>query len=118
MVEKESKEFWIEKHNLPWLLILLCRVINYQVERIDLEMILYNLAGTSVQDNRWFAWQLAGDAAIDFRFARDMENTDILFIEFSFDKKISCAVDVCIFTVQHFYLSHKHYDTDFKIDYE
>lgn len=115
MDKSESREFWVEKANLPWLLLLLSRVVNYKIDSSDLDIILYDLTATAREQDLWAATQLVGEITIDIRLARDMENTNIIFIRLLFEKQIVNAIDVCIMVVQDFYLSHKHYHIDLEI---
>ena len=115
MTKPTTNEFWVFEPNLVWTLFLISHVIKYDIDSDDLNAIKYGLTSTSKEQDLWWNYQFIGNETIDLRFARDEENTDIIFIELSFDKKLSAQIDLCIFVVQDFYLQHRNYHTDLKI---
>jgi hypothetical protein len=96
--------FWIFEPNLVPTLLLLSHCIKYDVSSNDLDAIEYGLTSTSSEQDVWWTYQLTGDKIIDMEFARDEENTDIIFIRLSFDKELSAQIDLCIFMVENFFI--------------
>ena len=89
MTQNVTSEFWIFEPNLVWTLLLLSHLAKYDVDSDDLNAIKYGLTSTSKEQNIWWNYQLTGNKTIDLRFALDEENTEIIFIELSFDKELS-----------------------------
>jgi hypothetical protein len=115
MTETAMREFWVFEPNLVWTLLLLSHVVKYDLDNNDVNAVKYGLTSTTKGKNLWWTYQLTGDQTIDLRFAREAEDTDIIFIELHFDKKLSAQIDLCIFVVQDFYLQHRNYHTDLKV---
>lgn len=115
MSENVTTEFWFYEPNLVPTLLLLSHILKYDVDSNDLDIIKYGLTSTSPVRNLWFTYQLNGEKTIEMRCARDDENTDIIFVQLTVDSQLLPQVDLCIFTVQGFFMSHRRYHTDLKI---
>ena len=115
MTENIRTDFWFFEPNLVPVLLLLSHIIKYDFDSSDLDAIKYGLTSSSREKNLWWAYQLIGEKTIDMQFARDDDNTDIIFIQLTFDKALAPQVELCVFMVQDFFISHRHYHTDLKI---
>ena len=115
MNDTVTKEFWIFEPNLVWTLFLLSYIAKYEIGSDDLDTVKYDLTSTSQEKDLWSTFQLLGTEKIDLSLAREEENTDIIFIKISFDKRLSAQIDFCIFIVQDFHLQHRNYHTDLNI---
>jgi hypothetical protein len=115
MTENTTREFWVFEPNLVWTLFLLSHVVKYEVDSDDINAVKYGLTSTSKEKSIWWTYQLIGTKTIDLRFSRSEEETDIIFIELSFDKELSAQIDLCIFVVQDFHLQHRNLHTDLKV---
>jgi hypothetical protein len=115
MTDTVTKEFWVFETNLVWTLFLLSHIAKYDIGSSDLEAVKYDLTATSQEKDLWTTYQLIGTEKIDLRLAREEDNTDIIFIKVSFDKKLLSQIDFCIFIVQDFYLDHRFRHTDLNI---
>ena len=109
MTDSVTKGFWIYEQDLLPTLLILSHLVGYDFGDDDLNAIEYGLTGTSDEKNNWWTYQFIADQTIDLRFARDEDNTDIIFIQLSFDKDLYGQVDLAIYIVQEFNLRHKHY---------
>ncbi|GEM_PF-2839804 len=115
MTESAIKEFWVYEPNLVWTLLLLSHIVKYNIGSDDLNAVKYGLTSTSQEKDLWWTYQLIGKEKIDLSFTRKEENTDIIYIKLSFDKKLETQIDFCIFIVQEFHLQHRNYHTDLKV---
>ncbi|AFD08606.1 hypothetical protein [Solitalea canadensis] len=104
MAETIKRKFWIFEPDLNCTLLLIAHVAKYDIDSDDLNAIIYGLTSTSQEKDIWWTYQFVGNKIIDLCFARDDDNTDIIFIELSFSKELSSQIDLCIFAVQDFYL--------------
>lgn len=115
MTDIVTKEFWVFEPNLVWTLYLLSYIAKYDIGSGDLDVVKYDLTATSQEKDVWCTYQLIGAEQIDLSLAREEEDTDIIFIKVSFDKKLVSQIDFCIFIVQDFYLDHRNRHTDLNI---
>lgn len=108
MINNIFKKFWIFQKNLYSTLLILSEVIGYDIDDDDFNAIDYGLQGTSDEKNIWWYYQLIGDHTIYLQLAKDEENTDIVFIQLTFEEQLSKQVNLVIFVVQEFDLKYRH----------
>ena len=102
MPEISNIDFWIFEPNLISTLLILSEVVKYDLEESELDLIKYGLSSSSVQKELSYPYQFNGKKNLGFLFARDEENTDIIFIHLSFDEILSSQIGLAIFIVQNF----------------
>lgn len=112
MSDNAIKVFWFFEPNLVPAILLLSHICKYELSTENLDEIKQGLTGTSDERDIWFSYRLSGDKNINLRLTRDEENTDIIFVELAFDKILIEQIDLCVFTIENFFIQHHESQSD------
>lgn len=105
----ETNRFWIYKSDLISTLLIISHIAGYDFEEFDLDAIRYGISGTSNEEKLSWGYQLIGKSTIDLKFTREDDgDTDIIFINLSYESEISREIALAMFVFDEFSVVHRH----------
>ena len=93
-------EFWIEESKFHITLKLLAHIAQYSLSQWDYDAIYYGLEHTNVWEQRYFDYPLLGNQPLHIKWARDEDNTDLIFIFIQCESQLQTLIELAVFTVQ------------------
>ncbi|MGN7824796.1 hypothetical protein HGH92_23255 [Chitinophaga varians] len=99
---------WIRKDHLPALLSALSHICHHAFNDADTAAVSYGLTDTSLENDCWFDYSLAGEQTIALQFCTDDDDSDIICCRIHCADDHRQAIEMMQFFLENFALQYLH----------